>query len=317
MRARFWEVFLFMATALCSLAACQEQPKSQGDQANHDPDAAIISTADVGLFWNAFDIWQKREHGDPARLAAILQQEYLDKGSQGVQDFIPNRIVSADNLAKVVLAHPTEYELSHHYSSQMQAHVPEIRKALHGLKNIYPEARFPAVYFVIGAKNSGGTSSDHGLIVGAEMFGDQPGYPLQLSEVAPLVTHELVHFQQKGDDNGLLRAAMREGGADFVAELAAGRHASESIKAYGDSHEEELWHRFQQDVKSDNKVGEWMYVSHPTDGAPKDLGYYIGYKICQSYYQKATDKAKAIKTIVEMESPEQILKDSSYEKRFQ
>jgi hypothetical protein len=43
----------------------------------------------------------------------------------------------------------------------------------------------------------------------------------------------------------------------------------------------------------------------------------MGYKICQSYYQNATDKAKAIKTIIEMASPEDILAKSAYEKRFQ
>jgi hypothetical protein len=52
------------------------------------------------------------------------------------------------------------------------------------------------------------------------------------------------------------------------------------------------------------------------DGAPPDLGYYMGYKICQSYYQIHSDKQEALKTIIEMESPEQILANSAYEKRF-
>lgn len=60
-----------------------------------------------------------------------------------------------------------------------------------------------------------------------------------------------------------------------------------------------------------------MYDGHPKDGTPRDLGYYMGYKICQSYYQIAKDKAAALKTIIEMESPEQILKASRYGDRFQ
>jgi hypothetical protein len=315
-RARRWN-FLFATITLCSLVAGQEQATTDLNQFNHDPDAAVISATDVRLFWGAYDIWQKREHGDSVKLAAVLQQEYLDKGSQGLNDFIPNRIVSPDHLAKVVLSHRKEYEAARHYSEQMETYIPEIRKSLQALQKLYPEATFPAVYFVIGALNSGGTSSSRGLIIGSEMFGDEKQSPVQLSDVVPVVIHELVHFQQKGNDAGLLRAAMREGGADFVAELAAGRHPDEFLKAFGDSHEQEIWRRFQHDVKSNNKVGEWMYVFDPTDGAPKDLGYYMGYKICQSYYQNATDKAKAIKTIIEMASPEDILAKSAYEKRFQ
>jgi hypothetical protein len=311
-RARKLVYSLIITLLVCVTFLGQETPKSQQ---NHDPDAVLISTADVDLFFNAYDIWQKQEHGDPAKLAAVLQQEYLDKGSLGVRAFISNRIVSADHLAKVVLSHAREYEASRKYGSQIKDYVPEIHKNLHALKRLYPDAAFPAIYFVIGAMNSGGTSSDHGLILGAEMFGDQPEYPLKVSEIAPLATHELVHFQQKGNDNGLLRAAMREGAADFIAELAAGRHANEGVKAYGDSHEQELWVRFQRDLKSGNKIGGWMYYD-PAEGEPRDLGYYMGYKICQSYYQNATDKAAALKKIVEMESPEDILAGSAYDKRF-
>src|SRR5579859_609580 len=77
-QARRWNLLFAMIT-LCSLAAGQEQAKTDADRLNHDPDAAVISASDVRLFWNAYDLWQKREHGEPGKLAGILQSEYLDK----------------------------------------------------------------------------------------------------------------------------------------------------------------------------------------------------------------------------------------------
>ena len=317
MRAKSGKFSLCFIISLCSVAFCQQEPKPPSGQVSHDPDAALISTADVRLFWNAYDIWQNREHGDPLKLSGILQREYLDKGSPGVKDFIPNRIVSADNLAKVVLGHRRDYESVRRSTLEMEMFIPLIRQSFLKFRELYPDVSFPAVYFVIGAQSSGGTSSAHALIIGSEMFGEGPQFLVQLSEVVPMVAHELVHFQQKGDDKGLLRSAMREGAADLVAELVAGSHINERNKPFGDSHEQRVWAEFSKEIHGENKIGEWVNVYEPKNGWPPFMGYYMGYKICQSYYQITPDKTKAIKTIVEMESPEEILAKSGYEKRFQ
>jgi len=305
---------LLATLILCSVSFSQAPSTTAR---SHDPETAIITAGDVRLFWQAYDLWLSTEQATPDKLAGVLQSAYLDKGSAGVKDFIPNRIENADHLAKTVLKNRAYYEGASRTTERMETFIPEIRNNLRTLKKLYPEASFPPVYFVIGAQSSGGTSSDNGLMIGSEMIGEGKQFPLQLSDVGPLVIHELMHFQQKTHDKGLLRAAMREGGADFIAELVTGRHINEFNRQFGDSHEQELWHRFQQDVKSGGKIGNWMYVWEPPNGEPRDLGYYMGYKICQSYYQSTPDKTKAIKTIVEMTSPEEILAKSSYEKKFQ
>jgi hypothetical protein len=41
---------------------------------------------------------------------------------------------------------------------------------------------------------------------------------------------------------------------------------------------------------------------------PADLGYYVGYKIAQSYYERAHDKKQAIRDVLEAEDFEQFLK---------
>ena len=46
--------------------------------------------------------------------------------------------------------------------------------------------------------------------------------------------------------------------------------------------------------------------------APADLGYYIGFKITEAYYNNATDKQQAIEDIIKMRDGEKFLKESGY-----
>ena len=56
----------------------------------------------------------------------------------------------------------------------------------------------------------------------------------------------------------------------------------------------------------------WMYGPPPTPGVPSDLGYWIGRRICESYYERATDKSKALVDIIEMRNPPQLYARSAY-----
>jgi hypothetical protein len=305
----------FLSLLFCAVAWAQPQSDA-GTLQNHDPEKALLTANDMTLFWKAYDHWAHDLKADPVKLPEVLQKEYLDPGSQGVKDFIPNRIVSAQKLSQTILGNRTYYENLHRSSERIQGALPEIRKNFQALKKLYPDAVFPPVYFVVGALNSGGTSSDHGLIIGADMLSDQNPYAPTLDPVA-IVMHELVHFQQKHPESDLLAACLREGAADFVSELVAGRNINEQNKAYGDSHEEELWRKFQEDIKRSDRQIDWLgnYDEAKRVGAP-DLGYYMGYKISQAYYQSAKDKTAALKMIVEMRDPEKLLAISGYGKRF-
>jgi hypothetical protein len=109
------------------------------------------------------------------------------------------------------------------------------------LKELYPNAVFPPVYFVIGTLNSGGTSSNDGLIIGTEMYGLTPETPTNelddwlktvikpVADVPHTVAHELIHFQQKYDVGNLLAASIKEGSADFIAQLISGKHINHQL----------------------------------------------------------------------------------------
>lgn len=65
--------------------------------------AAQFTSRDVTRFYQVYDAAAGRPK------AAALQQGYLDGGSEGLRGFIPQRIVSADNLARQVSQRPAEY----------------------------------------------------------------------------------------------------------------------------------------------------------------------------------------------------------------
>jgi hypothetical protein len=304
-----------LALLLCS-AACVQAQDNAASLGNHDPDAAIVTMEDMIRFWQAYDHWVKDLNSEPNKLPTVLQQQYLDPGSQGVKDFIPHRIESAEHLSQTVLKNRAYYESVRRNNELIQNALPEIHTYFRELKRLYPDAVFPPVYFVIGALSSGGTSSEHGLILGAEMLSEQN--PLNpTTDVVAIVMHELMHFQQKHSDDDLLDACLREGSADFVAELVSGHNLNGRNKVYGDSHEEELWQKFQNDIKKSDRISDWLHNYNKKSGvrAP-DLGYYMGYKISQALYQSATNKAAALRLIIEMRDPGSILAASTYGKRF-
>ena len=47
-------------------------------------------------------------------------------------------------------------------------------------------------------------------------------------------------------------------------------------------------------------------------GWPGDLGYWIGYRVAKSYYDRAPDKTAAIKAIIEMRDPAAFLAASGW-----
>lgn len=275
---------------------------------NTDPSKAVFHTEDISLFWSVYDLVQPKPDGD------AFQKIYLESGSEGLRAFIPNRIESGKNLAKVIRSNSAYYTSIRESSLSIADKKERFYECFAALKSIYPEAIFPDVYFVIGAKNSGGTAFDGGLIIGAEMFGEANAtiqVPLDINLVDEVVTHELIHFQQRYvKDNSLLGQSIREGSADFITELIAGIHSNTKIHVYGDAHEKELWAEFSKRM-FDNDWTNWLYYQKDKS-RPKDLGYWMGYKITKAYYDKASDKSTAIREILNIPDFKTFLEKSGY-----
>jgi uncharacterized protein YjaZ len=80
---------------------------------------------------------------------------------------------------------------------------------------------------------------------------------------------------------------------------------------YGDAHEQELWAEFRKEMLGTD-INRWMYQGDREKDRPADLGYYIGYKICESFYHRAPEKREAVRRILQVTDAQGFLKESGY-----
>ena len=274
-----------------------------------NPDDVRLVTSDICNFWRAYDMSEGKATEEKIE---IYEKEYLAKGSIGLEDFVNSRIKSAEELVKAIEARPKYYASIRESSNRVPEMTDRIRNYMHIWKNLYDEAVFQDVYFVIGRMTSAGTTSRNGLLIGTEILcrtDDSPVEelpPVYINLIRPIeylpyvVIHELIHPQQKYDFEGntLLGHSIMEGAADFLGELASGGFLNQLQHEYGQVHETELWEDFSKEMLQDN-FSNWLYNYFENLGdRPPDMGYYIGYRICESYYEKMDDKHQAIRDIL-------------------
>ena len=264
-----------------------------------NPEEAHFVTEDIPRFWQAFDVYESNG-GNPFK-------DYIADGTPGLQDFIRYRIESPKNLKKIVSQKKSDYEGIRVNSERLNEIFPQTRAAYRKFKELYKDAMFPPTYFVIGAYNSGGTSSSNGLIIGTEMQSDIENIPY-------MVAHELIHFNQDYPPGKmtLLDQCIMEGSADFVGEMISGKNINEEAVKYGKANEEELCREFIAIMDDDGYHG-WLYgTKGKKEGRPNDLGYWMGYEISAAYYEKAEDKIKALRDILNINNFREFLDASGY-----
>lgn len=268
-----------------------------------DPQDAKFETSDIQNFWKAFDLIEKSDENPFVA--------YIENGTIGLQGFIPNRIVSADSLLNMVKRRKQDYEKIREIEIKIKEQEKRIKPYFYALEYWYPYAVYPPVYFVVGRFNSGGTSSENGLLIGAEKL-------TSLDHLPELVIHESIHFQQKWPEDGetnLLQQSILEGMADFIAELVTGIKGNQKANEYGNEHKEELCKEFVEKMNG-NDMQDWLYGTSGNDNRPNDLGYWIGYEIVKSFFDKAKDKKLAVNHILNIEDYERFLRESGYLEKY-
>lgn len=295
-----------------SLAWAGAFAKAPQDAARNAPPLAEIRTSDVDLFYSIYDA----ASGAPS--ADALQRGYIDAGSDGVRQFIPSRIKSAEALAKTIAANRPVYENARSCMAALPAVHARLATVFQKLAAIDPEAVFPPVIVLIGRNNSGGTTGKSGVLIGLEVVcrSDwlQPGIDDRLVH---LIAHEYAHLQQfpqGGEDaapDTVLKQSLVEGIAELVAELTSGEASESHLQRWTQGREREIGAAFLSDVDSTD-LKPWLYNGVGTPEKPGDLGYWAGYGIAKSYYTHARDKRAAIKTLLELKDPKKILAQSGW-----
>lgn len=304
------------------LAACKRAAARYVEE-HSNPDRVRFVTSDIDLFWKVYDAALAAPEGERAR---IFERDYIGAGTVGLRDFNASGRADPATLADMLETRPAFLRSIRGTTESFAARRDEAVVAFRKLNTVYPEAIFPDCYFVVGQISSGGTASDNGLLMGAEMFTRGPNVPMgelgdwergalmEPVDVVPLVSHELIHFQQKlGPHQTLLMACLKEGSADFLGELVSGRLIARmrTTHEWANAREGELWTEFQKEMDGKD-ISHWLYGSSGGPNRPVDLGYWMGYKIAEAYYRNAADKKKAVRDILTFADPNAFLAASRY-----
>jgi len=286
------------------------------DGGRHDPPGAVV-TSDVHNFLAALDTWA------PADTACLAFDAYLRAGSLGLKAYSDKMGMGRKELCSAIRHDPTRYSALRSKIAGIDSAQRDIRAAFVKFAALSPGAKLPAVYFVVGDEMSGGTTtggSNPIVLVGAELLGSLNGLPV-------LTVHEFVHTQQHYPllkifgagptflHGTLLAQTIKEGSADFLAELATGQVAAVSRDAYGDAHEQQIWHDFERDMHGKD-YSQWIYNGwnkKALGDRPTDLAYYVGYRITKAYYDGAADKKAAVREILSIHDFDEFLRESGYD----
>ena len=87
-----------------------------------------------------------------------------------------------------------------------------------------------------------------------------------------------------------------------------------SIVFTEEGRERALWEEFRP--KMLGKDDEGWFTTDDAKKRPKDLGYFMGYRIAQAFYERATDKKAAIRDILRMSDAEEFLERSGYAEKW-
>lgn len=340
-------------------------------------DSVQLVTRDIPNFWRAYDLGAGKDSAERVRIMRTVYLEPGSPGlrdwtrvrvmnrdtvfarlraagwGKSRYDSLPRDSAdkifqpfaqqsAAEELVRALARYPRFYASARAVTLSVDTNsaiTSGIRRGLVRLAELYPEARFPNIYFLIGTIGTGGTTGRSGMLIGTEQVTIGPATPLD--ELSPwaqslkliysssgslvgLVVHEAVHTQQKprpeGQHDTLLRHALGEGIADFLAELAVGPWTTNTPRqTYGRAHEHEVWVDFQRDMarweENDSTIKTWMYngmVAADKNHGAIDIGYWVGYRIAGAYYARATDKRAAVRELLELKDPEQLLRASGY-----
>jgi len=251
----------------------------------------------------------------------ILQTEYLDKATPGLQMFIEKYGLDPERLVKAMRKHPDKYASLETLPPMLDNLAVEAKKSFVKLKDVIPHAVFPPTYFLIESHRGIGSGSIEGQLISVDKW------VAPIEDETTMIIHELVHFQQVvavgydkykllfGPEKSLLGLCIREGTAEFFANLVTGEMTQDEAVEFTLKNERRLWDQFQQEMNG-RETGDWMWSKPEDPDQPRHVGYVLGAFIVESYYNQANDKAQAVKEILSVTDYAGFLRKSKYEQKF-
>jgi hypothetical protein len=298
-----------IGAAVCAAAsgAARSAPSTTTADA---PAGPTIHIEDVERFFKIYDA----AGGHPT--ADQLQHDYIDPGSDGLHQFAKVRRITGARIAEALAKHPEIYS----NAKRCMVVLPRVRQrldvALRELGRLFPDARFPPVTIAVGrGKPVGVGSPATGVQIGLEaLCATHWLNPNVEDRFVYVIAHEFAHVQQvpplvDKEHPTVLEGSLIEGAAEFTGELIAGNVAYSQFRASTEGREKEIETAFVADVDKTD-LSDWLF--NGTLEKPGDLGYWVGYRIVKTYYQRASDNRQALREILEMTDPKAFLARSGW-----
>lgn len=271
-----------------------------------------IETSDIKNFWVAYDEVLKMNNQDEK--ISAFQKLYVDKGSLGLNDFIKSRNFTAEQWIESFESKPNFWNSIRIKTEHIQKDFKNIEHLYQNFTRLYEGFSPPKIYFTMGNLKGGGTVINGNLIIGSELAAsDKTVDYSELSKnyqdrmkinsgITFLTAHELVHTQQnlRGAKTNLLGFCLKEGSADFIAELLTGKKVEAPYIEYGMKHQGSLWNNFQKEMNGED-FQNWLSNTATIKDMPADLGYFMGYIITKKFYERSKDKKSAVSTIINLD----------------
>ncbi|QEM11018.1 hypothetical protein [Mucilaginibacter rubeus] len=235
---------------------------------------------------------------DSAKQIDVVRRLYIDKASDGLKAFMRNKNDLDSKWLSLLKSYPAFWDSLRMKTALVDRATIKLDKYITHFKALYPDLTPAQIYFLIGIRQQGGTIRGNLSLIGVEVVLADP--KLKEDELIRMAIHEYVHTQQKRPDFkkiDVLTSSIREGSCDFLSYIITGISVQSPYMKYGFKHEQEVWVAFKKDMYT-NKNDNWVSTGNNPDLPAPDLGYFVGYQICKSYYDKAINKADAIKQLV-------------------
>lgn len=279
--------------------------------------AQNIITSDIDNFWTAYDkITQTK---DSTLQYKFLDDLYFSKATEGLKAIRQARNYTAQDYINAINNYPRFWNSVRKNTLKSKEFAKELNVGIENLRRIYPDLKPAKIYFTIGALRTGGTISDDLVLIGSEIaMSDKNTISDELPEnirnarrkffdsnpindLVLLNVHEYVHTQQKPVVNNLLSYAIIEGVAEFVSVKAMNVPSAAPAIEFGKNNTEKVRAKFEQEMFYINNQYKWLWGDAPNEFGVRDLGYYIGYQMCENFYEQAENKNEAIKKMIELD----------------
>jgi hypothetical protein len=282
----------------------------------HSQERATVITYDIDNFWQAYD--KIVATNNPEEQHHYLKTLFLDKGTPGLEEIIEARNYTAQEYLDAIKNYHKFWQSVRPNTYKAKDFAKEIEAGVVKLKDLYPELKPAPVYFTIGAMRTGGTARNGIVLIGSEMaLTDKNTVSSEISgalgagrrvyfdsnpidDVVMLNIHEYVHTQQKDIVHNLLSEVIYEGVAEFVSVKAMGQPSSTPAVHFGKKNPG-VKKKFEEEMFNYRTQGKWLWSDVRNEFNMRDLGYYVGYALCEKYYNEAADKKAAIKKMIELD----------------